>query len=108
MPAEPAPLRTPATVVYAAAGAAILIWSGTPVATKVAVAGADPITVGILRTLLAALVTAPIALLAGVGTSATFRLPPSYGSLAPISRHCRHHERVVEDISGRFVSRQTP
>ncbi len=51
--------------VYAAAAAAILIWGATPVVTKIAVAHVDPLTVGVLRTLLAALIAAPIALLGG-------------------------------------------
>ena len=51
---------------FAAAAATILIWGGTPVATKVAVTGVDPLIVGILRTVLAALVTGPVVLFAGV------------------------------------------
>ena len=64
-------MRTPATAVYAAAGAAILIWGATPVVTKIAVNAVDSVTVGVLRTVLAALVTAPIAWLAGVARPKT-------------------------------------
>ena len=46
-----------------AAGAAVLIWGGTPIATRIAVDTIDPATVGMLRTLLAAL-AAPLLLLA--------------------------------------------
>lgn len=46
-----------------AAGAAVLIWGGTPIATRLAVETIDPAMVGMLRTLLAALL-APILLLA--------------------------------------------
>ncbi len=64
-------MRTSATAVYAAAGAAILIWGATPVVTKIAVTAVDAVTGGILRTVLAALVTAPIAVLAGVARPKT-------------------------------------
>lgn len=47
----------------AAAGAAVLIWGGTPIATRIAVDTIDPAMVGMLRTLLAALL-APVFLLA--------------------------------------------
>ncbi|MCW5772889.1 MAG: DMT family transporter [Rhodospirillaceae bacterium] len=46
-----------------AASVAVLIWGGTPIATRIAVASIDPAMVGMLRTLLAAAV-APILLLA--------------------------------------------
>lgn len=46
-----------------AAGIAVLIWGGTPIATRIAVETIDPATVGMLRTLLAALM-APFLLLA--------------------------------------------
>jgi drug/metabolite transporter (DMT)-like permease len=54
--------RTASTAVLAA-GAAVLIWGGTPIATRIAVETIDPAMVGMLRTLLAALL-APILLLA--------------------------------------------
>ena len=43
--------------------AAILLWGGSPIATRLAVLGIDPFAVGILRTLLAALLALPLALL---------------------------------------------
>jgi drug/metabolite transporter (DMT)-like permease len=46
-----------------AAGAAVLIWGGTPIATRIAVDTIDPAMVGMLRTLLAALL-APLLLVA--------------------------------------------
>lgn len=46
-----------------AAGVAVLIWGGTPIATRIAVDTIDPAMVGMLRTLLAAL-AAPLLLLA--------------------------------------------
>ena len=46
-----------------AAAAAVLIWGGTPIATRIAVDTIDPTMVGMLRTLLAALL-APVLLLA--------------------------------------------
>ncbi len=55
----------------AAAMAAILIWGGSPIATRIAVASLDPAMVGMLRTLLAA-VLAPLALVA----LGLHRLPP--------------------------------
>jgi len=46
-----------------AAAIAILVWGGTPIATRIAVESIDPAMVGMLRTLLAALL-APVLLLA--------------------------------------------
>lgn len=43
-------------LVYAAAAAALTLWSGTPIANKVAVATIDPATAGPLRSMLAGLV----------------------------------------------------
>ncbi|MDF2765548.1 MAG: O-acetylserine/cysteine export protein, partial [Rhodospirillales bacterium] len=43
--------------------AAVVLWGGSPIATRFAVLGIDPLAVGILRTLLAALLALPIALL---------------------------------------------
>jgi drug/metabolite transporter (DMT)-like permease len=54
--------RRPAVVV--AALFAVSFWGATPIATKLAVAGLDPLVVGLLRTLLAGLLAVP--LLAGV------------------------------------------
>jgi drug/metabolite transporter (DMT)-like permease len=46
--------------------AAVLLWGGSPIATRLAVLGIDPASVGILRTLLAALLALPLALLLGL------------------------------------------
>ena len=48
--------------VIVAAGAALLIWGGTPIVTKIAVARVDPVMVGILRTILPAAVATPFLL----------------------------------------------
>jgi drug/metabolite transporter (DMT)-like permease len=53
--------------VYAAAVAALLFWSGTAIANKIAVAHIDPSSAGILRSMLAGLIAGGLAL--------TFRLP---------------------------------
>ncbi|HEY7610020.1 MAG TPA: DMT family transporter [Alphaproteobacteria bacterium] len=53
----------PGAAVLLAAGAAVLIWGGTPIATRIAVETIDPAMVGMLRTLLAALL-APFLMLA--------------------------------------------
>lgn len=45
---------------YLAAGFAILIWSGTPAATRLAVLDMDPLAAAILRTVLAAAVAIPL------------------------------------------------
>lgn len=45
---------------YLAAGLAILIWSGTPAATRLAVLDMDPLAAAIMRTVLAAVVAAPV------------------------------------------------
>lgn len=42
--------------------AAVLLWGGSPIATRLAVLGIDPLAVGLLRTLLAALLALPLAL----------------------------------------------
>ncbi len=46
---------------YGAAGVAVLIWGATPAATKLAVGEFDPVTAGILRTVLAGAVVLPLA-----------------------------------------------
>ena len=46
--------------VFAAAYGAVVLWGATPMATKVAVAGLDPLAVGLLRTLLAGIVALPL------------------------------------------------
>ena len=48
--------------VPAAALLAVAVWGATPVATKLAVAGLDPFSVGLLRTLLACLLALPLVL----------------------------------------------
>lgn len=47
---------------YIAAGIAILIWSGTPAATRLAVLDMDPLAAAMLRTVLASLITVPVLL----------------------------------------------
>ena len=49
--------------VYAAAVLAILIWGATPAATETAVRGVDAAAVGMLRTIIAAIILLPLALL---------------------------------------------
>ena len=44
---------------YVAAGFAVLIWSGTPAATRLAVLDMDPLAAALMRTVLASLVTLP-------------------------------------------------
>ncbi|MHA1597969.1 MAG: DMT family transporter, partial [Alphaproteobacteria bacterium] len=48
---------------YAAAALTLLIWGATPAATKLAVDGIDPVLAGVLRTVLAAAIVLPLALL---------------------------------------------
>lgn len=48
---------------YLAAGAAILIWSGTPAATRLAVLDMDPLAAAVMRTVLAAGVAIPLLVL---------------------------------------------
>lgn len=59
-PRPPAGARLAAA--YGAAGFSILIWGSTPAATWVAAAEIDPLTTGVLRTVLAAVVALPAAL----------------------------------------------
>ena len=49
--------------VYAAAYGAVVLWGATPIVTKLAVAEIDPLAVGLLRTLLAAVVALPLIVL---------------------------------------------
>ncbi len=58
---------SPLGAAYAAAAAAVLLWGATPVATKIAVAGMDPVMAAFLRTVLAAAIAVPAV--------ALFRLP---------------------------------
>jgi drug/metabolite transporter (DMT)-like permease len=48
------------SAVVAAALLAVTFWGATPIATKLAVAGLDPLAVGLLRTLLAGLLAVPL------------------------------------------------
>jgi len=59
---EPSPSLPPA--VAAVAGGALLLWSGTAVANKVAVAHMDPMTAGIVRSAAAGVIAAAVALVA--------------------------------------------
>jgi len=67
--------RIGAGAAVAAASAAVLVWGGTPIATRIAVETLDPAMVGMLRTLLAALL-APLLLLA-------LRVPRPAGETRP-------------------------
>jgi drug/metabolite transporter (DMT)-like permease len=49
------------SIVYATAAFALLLWSGTPIANKVAVATIDPATAGLLRSMLAGIAAAVLA-----------------------------------------------
>jgi drug/metabolite transporter (DMT)-like permease len=46
--------------VFGAAGLALLIWGGTPIVTKIAVARVDPVIVGFLRTAIPAAIALPL------------------------------------------------
>ncbi len=61
---SPTPGRLPAA--YGAAALTVLIWGATPAATQLAVDGIDPITVGILRTVLGGLIAVPLAIYLGM------------------------------------------
>src|SRR5208282_4710773 len=50
----------PHLAVYGAAAFAVLVWTGTPVVTKVAVDAFDPLLVGVLRSALAGAATLPL------------------------------------------------
>ncbi len=56
---------TAAILVIGVAMTAMVIWGGSPVVTKLGVDEIDPLVIGILRTLLAAVITAPLAVLMG-------------------------------------------
>jgi drug/metabolite transporter (DMT)-like permease len=62
---EPGAAARQVAVLVAAYGAVVL-WGATPLATKVAVAGLDPLAVGLLRTLLAGIAALPLILLGRV------------------------------------------
>ena len=59
---------------YLLASVAIILWGATPAATLIAVEGIDPVTVGLVRTITAALILFPLAML--------LKLP------APTDREC--------------------
>ena len=61
MTATPAAAPPRQAVILLGAGAALVLWSGTAIANKVAVGHMDPMTAGILRSLLAGLIAAAIA-----------------------------------------------
>jgi drug/metabolite transporter (DMT)-like permease len=74
---SPSGAATPAILVVGVAMTAMVIWGATPVATKLGVAEIDPLVIGMLRTLLAALIAAPLALtlrVARPGTRGEFLL----------------------------------
>ncbi len=56
----PAPTGDNMAAAYGAAAFAMLIWGGTPAAVRLAVDGIDPLSAGILRTVLAAIVVLPL------------------------------------------------
>lgn len=63
-PADGGPAARPAQLaVGAAASIALLLWSGTAVANKIAVGEMDPLTAGVLRSMLAGLIAIVIAVL---------------------------------------------
>ena len=64
---------TPIILVLAVGMAAMVMWGATPVATKLGAAEIDPLAVGMLRTLLAAVITAPLALALRVARPRTGR-----------------------------------
>jgi len=55
------PRASEAALVWCAAAAALLIWGATPMATRIAVLEIEPSAVGILRTVLAAVLALPLA-----------------------------------------------
>ena len=62
----PAPLGNGLPAAYGAAALTVLIWGATPAATQLAVDGIDPISAGVLRTVLAALIAIPLAVYFGM------------------------------------------
>lgn len=75
---SPAPGGPAGLAVIAAAGLAITIWAGTPIVTKIAVAEIDALSVGLLRTVVAAALVAPLLAL----TRARFPFPGSASGVA--------------------------
>lgn len=69
----------------AAAAVAVSIWGATPFATKLAVAGLDPLAVGLLRTLLGALIAVPLLIAAARSRrDGTFPLAAWPGGTRPL------------------------
>jgi drug/metabolite transporter (DMT)-like permease len=66
-------LKPPLAAVFAAAALAIFIWGATPVVTKIAVGDVEPLIVGMLRTMLAAAITAPIVIVRRIARPRTAR-----------------------------------
>ena len=60
--AQPVATGRQAAVLLAAYGA-VVVWGASPLATKIAVTGLDPLAVGLLRTLLAGIVALPLIML---------------------------------------------
>jgi len=63
---RPAPVGAGLPAAYGAAALSVLIWGATPAATQLAVDGIDPITAGVLRTVLAAMIAVPLAVYFGM------------------------------------------
>lgn len=61
-----APTQRVTPAVVAAAAFAVVIWGASPFATKLGVADTDPLLVGLLRTIVAAVVSVPLTLLGRV------------------------------------------
>ncbi len=66
---------------YAAAAFAILIWGGTPAATKFVVMGIDPVSAGVLRTILAGTIVLPFAIVRHMALPGSHRHMALPGSL---------------------------
>jgi len=67
--AAPAPVPSQAGI-WGAASLTVLIWSGTAIANKIAVGDIDPMTAGVLRSMLAGLIAI------GIAFAGRFPLPP--------------------------------
>ncbi len=114
-----APVPPPAlkrAAIYGVAVLAVLIWAGTPAATKLAVGQLDPWAVGVLRTLIAALLALPLLLwrpaplpasrggrsalaLASLGGFALFPLLFSFG----VSRTSAGHAALLIAVAPLFT-----
>jgi drug/metabolite transporter (DMT)-like permease len=65
-PAGQGAVKSVLPAAYAAAAFAVLIWGGTPAAAKFVVQGIDPVSAGVLRTILAGSLVLPFALAKGL------------------------------------------